>query len=92
MVYRFCKVRSAVTAIESKKAIDWSLKAAEQNDPTAQYNLAVIYAQGELTPKDYTKALFWGTKAKNNGNVDAYRLIKLVKKAKKREDKKKKER
>ena len=76
------------TNIEGRKAINWFLKAAAQNDNVAQYNLALIYAQGKLTLKNYTEAINWCVKAKANGNQDADKLIKMINKAQKHKKKK----
>jgi len=39
------------------------LKPAEQGDPTAQYNLGIMYSEGIGVPKDYPKAIEWFKKA-----------------------------
>ena len=56
---------------ESEK---WLLKAAEQGHVTAQYNLAVSLQK----KKEFSKALAWATKAKNNGVSGADDLIKEI--------------
>ncbi|HYH22187.1 MAG TPA: tetratricopeptide repeat protein [Azospirillum sp.] len=42
-------------------------KAAEQNDATAQNNLAVLYATGSGVPQDYAQAARWYEKAAEQG-------------------------
>jgi putative methionine-R-sulfoxide reductase with GAF domain len=46
-------------------------KIALQNDSAAQYSLAMKYASGDGTPKDYHAALDWFLKAADNGNPRA---------------------
>ena len=41
------------------EAVKWLLKAAEQNDGRAQYNLGVMYANGLGVEKDYVQAYAW---------------------------------
>ena len=44
---------------------------AEQGDASAQYNLGVMYSNGEGVPQDYAKAVKWYRKAAEQGNADA---------------------
>ncbi len=46
-----------------KQAIKWYSKAAEQGYAPAQYNLGIMYREGEGTPQDYKQAIKWNTKA-----------------------------
>ena len=48
-----------------QKAVEWFEKAAEQGVKDAEFNLASIYLQGKLVPKDLEKAQFWAAKYKN---------------------------
>jgi hypothetical protein len=53
------------------EAADWCRKAAEQADPTAQYNLGVCYADGKGVPPDYVEAHKWLDLAASQGVVKA---------------------
>lgn len=44
---------------------------ADQGDPTAQYNLGVMYRKGEGVPQDYAKAAKWHTLAADQGNANS---------------------
>jgi len=41
------------------EAARWFRKAADQGDATAQYNLALLLAKGEVGAADYVSAYFW---------------------------------
>ncbi len=56
------------------EADSWLSSAAEQGHVVAQYNLAVSL----LRKKKHEEALFWASKAKNNGFEDASELIKEI--------------
>ena len=49
----------------------WYRKAAEQGDAAAQFNLGVMYANGEGVPEDYVKAYAWMNLAAAQGQKDA---------------------
>mgnify|MGYP001076656384 FL=1 len=42
--------------------------AAEEGNTEAQYNLAVMYHEGKVVPKNIGKAIFWYTKAADKGH------------------------
>ena len=44
---------------------------AEQGNATAQFNLGVLYANGQGVPQDYQEALKWYRKAAEQGDADA---------------------
>ncbi len=46
-------------------------KSAEQGNAYAQYNLGVMYHEGEGTLKNYKKALYWHKKSAEQGNAYA---------------------
>jgi len=52
-------------------AVQWYRRAAEQGLATAQFNLAVIYAEGDGVPKDSAAAVQWYRLAAEQGMVDA---------------------
>ena len=61
---------------------DKQLKAAAQGDAAAQYNLGVMYAEGEGVAKDTVKAVEWYKKAAAQGDKDALQRLKVLKKRK----------
>ena len=44
---------------------------AEQGDADAQYNLGVMYSNGDGVPRDYAEAMKWHRKAADQGNGNA---------------------
>ncbi|PKV48836.1 hypothetical protein ATE84_0850 [Aquimarina sp. MAR_2010_214] len=55
-----------------QKALDWCIRAAENNNTRAIYNLGAYYARGyETIPKDTNKAIEYYTKAANLGHGKA---------------------
>ena len=44
---------------------------AEQGNATAQFNLGVLYANGQGVPQDYQEALKWYRKASEQGDAGA---------------------
>ena len=50
-------------------------QAAEQGHAEAQYNLGVCYANGCGVPKDLQPAIYWYTKAAEQGNEDAQKAL-----------------
>lgn len=49
--------------------------AAEAGDPRAQYEIAAMYTEGQITPQDYTAAAMWYGRAASSGFAPAaYRL------------------
>ena len=53
------------------QTIEWLLRVAEQGNSTAQYKLAVCYANGTGIKEDFFKAVEWCTRSAEQGNVDA---------------------
>tara|TARA_R110002153_G_scaffold124560_1_gene271124 strand:- start:384 stop:839 length:456 start_codon:yes stop_codon:yes gene_type:complete len=50
---------------------DDTLKLAEQGDADAQYNLGVMYDNGQGVPQDFKQAVKWYRKAAEQGYADA---------------------
>jgi TPR repeat protein len=50
-----------------RAAAEWYLARATSGDPTAQYEIAVRYAEGRGVTKDYTRAAAWFREAAING-------------------------
>ncbi|MGH9421535.1 MAG: hypothetical protein ACRD3J_16275, partial [Thermoanaerobaculia bacterium] len=46
-------------------------RAALQGNPTAQYNLALMYDKGQGVPRDYKEAAAWYSKAAAHGLGEA---------------------
>jgi hypothetical protein len=51
--------------------VKWYLKAAEQGNVDAQFNLGGIYQEGIVVPQDYPQALNWYIKAAEQGHEKA---------------------
>ncbi|MBE0616885.1 MAG: sel1 repeat family protein [Proteobacteria bacterium] len=51
--------------------LDLYLPAAKQGDAGAQYNLGLLYANGQGVPQNYTEAANWYRKAAEQGNASA---------------------
>jgi localization factor PodJL len=51
----------------ARAAAEWYLARASDGDPTAQYEIAVRYAEGRGVAKDYTRAAAWFREAAING-------------------------
>lgn len=54
-----------------QKALEWYMKAADQNDSEAQYNIGVCYFAGNGVEADWYKAVEWYKKSADNGNERA---------------------
>jgi len=50
-----------------KQAVKWYTKAAEQGDADAQYNLGLMYANGQGVPQDNVYAHMWSNLGAANG-------------------------
>ena len=53
------------------EAIHWYLKAAEQGDVNAQFNLGLMHDEGQGVAQNYIEASRWYQKAANQGDVNA---------------------
>ncbi len=60
------------------KAVELFKKAAEQHDPDALMNLAMLFGTGEGVPHDTEKALFWINQAHKSGNESALEYQKIL--------------
>jgi len=64
------------TKVNLKKSYYWFKKAAKQNHTDAQYNLALIYMDGnKAAKKDIEKAKTWLTKAANKNHKKSNRKL-----------------
>lgn len=55
---------------DDAEAIKWMRKSALQGTAIAQYNLGLMLANGEGTPKNYGKAMEWLIKSANQGYLE----------------------
>jgi TPR repeat protein len=53
------------------QALEWYLKAAEQNHRLAQFNLGQMYAQGQGVARDDRAAVIWMRRAAEGGDAGA---------------------
>ena len=64
-----------------KTAYKLFLQLAEQGRASAQYNLGVMYAQGQGVPQDYKEAIKYFRFSAEQGNADAQMVLEaLIKK------------
>ncbi|MAS81619.1 MAG: hypothetical protein CMF45_02890 [Legionellales bacterium] len=61
-----------------KIAKEWFEKAARSNYPDAQYNLGVMYENGESIKRDYLNAYKWFYLANENGNINAAKRMQAM--------------
>ncbi len=57
--------------LDSAKACQWFLKAAEQNQVLAQYNVGICYREGSGFSKDLKRAFEWFFKSANQGDLES---------------------
>lgn len=62
---------------DMKTAIGWYEKAARQENPAAQHQLATFYEEGVVVPKDLKKAKYYYEQAANSKKSD--NLVKALK-------------
>ena len=55
----------------NESEFELTMRLAEGGDTTAQWNLGVMYGNGEGVPQDDEEAVKWFTKAAEQGDVDA---------------------
>ncbi|QCO21229.1 sel1 repeat family protein [Acinetobacter cumulans] len=61
-----------------KEAFIYSKKAADLNNPEAEYNLGVFYEKGIYVEKDIEKALYWYERAAKKGHLDAKNNLEVI--------------
>jgi len=64
-------VRSSQSKEQFTKGLELLNTAAQQGEPTAQYELATLYAEGLGVPRDLNAALSWAGRAADQGNREA---------------------
>ena len=60
---------------QGRPALDDLIKTAEQGDAEAQFNLGVIYDEGQGVPQDYAEAAKWYRMAAEQGDADAQFIL-----------------
>ena len=60
------------------EALKWYRLAADQGDASAQYNLGVMYDNGQGVPQNYAEALKWYRLAADQGNASAQHSLGLM--------------
>ena len=63
---------------DDAKAMEWYLKAAEQGNAEAQYELGVMYYNGRGAEQDYEEAFKWYLKAAEQGHARAQLNLALM--------------
>jgi TPR repeat protein len=63
---------------DSAKALGWYSKAAEQGHANAQYDLGLMYSEGNGVPQDNVEAYKWFTLAAGNGVLMAKQFRKDI--------------
>jgi TPR repeat protein len=57
------------------QSVTWLKQAADQGDPTAQFNLGVLYSSGRGVPKDPVQAYMWTDLAASSGDPSSLKLL-----------------
>ena len=65
-------------ARDHAEAAKWYRRAAEQGHASAQFNLGLMYKNGEGVPQDYAKAAKWYRQAAEQGKADAQNNLGLM--------------
>ena len=66
-----------VVVAMSTLAVHWYRRGAEQGDADAQFNLGVMYAEGEGVARDDAEARRWYRKAAEQGHADAQHNLRV---------------
>ena len=61
-----------------KKAMEWYLKASDQNYGVAQLYIGMLYANGKGVSRDVDTAIAWYRKAAENGNESAQMTLDTI--------------
>ena len=65
-------------AKDSSAAVSWYMKAADQGNASAQYNLGLAYKSGYGVAKDQAGARKWFQKAADQGYEDAKKELRKM--------------
>jgi TPR repeat protein len=63
-----------------KEAVKWYRLSAEQGDTSAQYNLGVMYSNGQGVPQDYTLAHMWFNLSGSSGHKGSVKNRNIIEK------------
>ena len=63
------------TSRDPRRALEWFEKAARQNHPAAQFNLALTYRDGRGTEADEKQTFYWYRKAADQHVAEAQMLL-----------------
>lgn len=63
---------------KNEEAFEYYLKAADQGDALAQYNLGICYDNGYGVEKDLSEAVIWLRKAADQGNAQAQNALRKL--------------
>ena len=63
---------------DPKKAVTWLQSSANQNFAPAQFQLGLLYANGEGVAKDERQAYAWMVEAAKNGSPEAAEFVKRI--------------
>ena len=63
---------------DEQEAARWFLKAAQEEDPDAQFRLGMLYAEGRGVPRNATEARYWLAKSADQGNLAARTALKRL--------------
>ncbi len=64
-----------INANRVAEGVDWMTKAANKGVTNSQYELAGLYLDGKVVPKDQDKAVFWYKKAADGGDSRAKQAL-----------------
>jgi len=78
------------TKEECERVFDWNLELAHQDDPEAQYLIGLRYYKGVGVSKDEERALWWLTHSADQNNSDAEHMVRMIKRQRGEQNKKKK--
>lgn len=67
-----------ITACAQSTRIDSLMTKAEQGYADAQYSLGLCYAKGDGVPQDYKQAVYWYSKAAEQGLAEAQESLKKI--------------
>ena len=78
------------TKEECEQVFDWNLELAHQDDPQAQYLIGLRYYKGVGVSKDEERALWWLAHSADQNNSDAEHMVRMIKRQRDEQNKKKK--
>jgi len=64
---------------DAQQAAEWFTKLAQQDQPSAQFQLALLHLQGAGVERNAVQALYWMEQAKENGDENAFTYAEICK-------------